>query len=122
MFMQENSKDLLGEFLPGGMFYLPAKDEKIDLERVPKDKVESKRLSKLKLVGMFLSDDDAYVLHEPECGGLYAPTKLNKEGFAKLTAKYEDGNRIEQAYYGVNDEPCLRKEGFAKWTDSESSL
>lgn len=86
--LQENSKDLLGEFLPGGMFYLPAKDEKIDLERVPKDKVESKRLSKLKLVGMFLSDDDAYVLHEPECAGLYAPTKLNKEGFAYKNVDY----------------------------------
>ncbi len=86
--LQENSKDLLGEFLPGGMFYLPAKDKQIDLSKVAEDKVERERLRELRLVGMFLSDDDAFVLHEPECNGLYAPTKLNKEGFAYKNVDY----------------------------------
>ncbi len=41
---------------------------------------------------------------------------LLKDGFHKVTGKYEGGNRTEWAYFGVKGEPVLLKDGFHKVT------
>ena len=54
---------------------------------------------------------------EATCFGVDGKPTLHKDGFARWTARYnEGGEAIEKAYFGVDGHPTLLKEGFARWT------
>lgn len=52
---------------------------------------------------------------EAACFGIDGKPCLNKDGYAKITCKYDDrGNCIEWAYFGIDGKICFNKNGFAK--------
>lgn len=84
-----NGKQKFGECIPGGMFYLPAKDAAVNAAKSEDEAViEEERLKKLRLEGMFLGEEDTYTALEPEGKSIYTPVKLNKDGTLSSSAPF----------------------------------
>jgi hypothetical protein len=51
------------------------------------------------------------------CFGIDGQPVLTKDGYHKLTLKYDgQGNVREWAYFGVDGQPVLHKNGYHKFT------